>query len=476
MTTEGRLREVLGDLGGGAGDLDAAALASLVDRVVDAVGERAGALADADPFAVPMPREPGPLPPPTPDTSPWVWRDDPDPASGAAIDRPDADGTGAEGTDAGGRQLLAGSRLAVKDLISVGGRPMRCGSRTRFDAPPSPADAPAVDRLRAAGAVVVGATKLHELAFGVTGLNPIDGTPAHPVDPGRVPGGSSSGSAVAVAIGEADVALGTDTGGSVRAPASLCGVVGHKPARGAVSLEGVQALSPTLDHVGWFTPDVAGARAVAMALSVPTSDDHDGPPPNGMRLGVASDVLAAATEPVAASVRAALDRLADDGVELIEVPWPAGEEVWAATTAIMFAEAARVHRRTLAERAALLGPDVRARLVQGSALDLGTYLDARALRVELRRRCLATLAVVDAVLTPATPIVAPTLAEAADPAVAAVIIANTRLANATGLPALSLPIPAAVREGDLPVGLQLEAATDGTLLTAAARAEHLLAT
>src|SRR5579864_4961454 len=153
----------------------------------------------------------------------------------------------------------SGVRLAVKDLIDMEGVPTTAGCRAVADeAAPAPADAACLAGARAAGAAIVGRTNLHELALGVTGVNPWFGTPVNPLDPALVPGGSSSGSAVAVATGEADVAYGTDTGGSVRIPSACCGTAGLKTTYGRVSVEGVWPLSPSFDTVGPMARDVAG--------------------------------------------------------------------------------------------------------------------------------------------------------------------------------------------------------------------------
>src|SRR5580658_10318026 len=153
----------------------------------------------------------------------------------------------------------SGVRLAVKDLIDMEGVPTTAGCRAVADeAVPAPADAPCLAGARAAGARIVGRTNLHELAFGVTGVNPWFGTPVNPLDPSRVPGGSSSGAAVSVATGEADVAYGSDTGGSVRIPAACCGIAGLKTTWGRIPLEGVWPLSPSFDTVGPMARDVAG--------------------------------------------------------------------------------------------------------------------------------------------------------------------------------------------------------------------------
>src|SRR6202142_1330981 len=152
-----------------------------------------------------------------------------------------------------------GVLLAVKDLIDMEGEPTTAGCRAVADrAVPAPRDATCLAGARSAGARIVGRTNLHELALGVTGVNPWYGTPVNPLDPTRVPGGSSSGSAVAVAVGEADVAYGSDTGGSVRIPAACCGTAGLKTTRGRIPLTDVWPLSPTLDTVGPMARDVAG--------------------------------------------------------------------------------------------------------------------------------------------------------------------------------------------------------------------------
>jgi len=373
------------------------------------------------------------------DVSPWVWR--------PSRLVPNTQGP------------LAGQRLAVKDIMAVAGRPVRCGSAVRADAPIEAASAPVVDSLLSAGAHLVGTTKLHEFAFGVTGINAVDGTPANAVDGDRIPGGSSSGAAVAVATHVADIAIGTDTGGSVRGPASLNGVVGFKPTRGLLSTTGVFPLSPTLDHVGLFTRDARVLRKTTRALGIISSTE----PRRPRRVGVARAALDAASEPVRAVIEAVLSALSRTGVELTNIEWPSGEKVFAATTAIMFSEATHIHRPTLATRSQSYGPDVLGRLVQGAAFDVVEYHAARRMQRRLTAQCLEFFHQVDVVIGPTTPVFAPLLSEAADPAVAATIVANTRLANLTGRPAVSVPVPGA----SLPIGLQIEGATDAAVLDAA---------
>ena len=425
-----------------------------VERVMEDLGDGIAARA--------MPGEQEPAAPRAalrpPDDGPWVWQpEEPLPPTGA------------------GR--LDGVRLAVKDLIAVAGQPVRAGSRARAQAPIEPADAAVVAALRESGAWLVGTTKLHEFAFGVSGINHHDGTPVNPAAPGRVPGGSSSGSAAAVAAGLADVALGTDTGGSCRIPAACCSVVGYKPSYGAVDVDGVFPLAPSLDHVGWLAADVAIARRVAEALGVvavlgegrvPRADDDPGDRPR--RLGVHRR----AVEDADADVREAFAELESvlraTGWELRDVSWPGAEETFAVSTAIMFTEAAYVHRAALRQDPHAYGADVRSRLVQGRLFDLPTYLRARERRERLRSRCRHILAAVTAVIGPTLGIVPPPLEAAVDPAVAARLVANTRLANVVGLPALSVPVPRRA----LPVGIQVETADDETAFIVAAAIEAAL--
>ena len=461
MNAEERLSVALNEVGLDVAPELAAAWVGAIERVVSELGDGIAARAmprqDGDPAADGPPRRPTPAVR-TLDDGPWVWHPD-------------------EPLEATGPGTLDGVRLAVKDLIALAGRPLGAGSNVRREAPIEPADAAVVATLRAAGAVVAGSTKLHEFAFGVTGINPYDGTAANPAAPGRVPGGSSSGSAAAVASGDADVALGTDTGGSCRIPAACCSVVGVKPSFGVVDVDGVFPLAPTLDHVGWMAADVHLARRVAEALGVlrrrngPSDAEADAPDTAGSWvLGVARQAVDAADADVREAFGVAEAALRATGWALQDVSWPGGEETFAVSTAIMFAEAAYVHRVSLAQDPMAYGDDVRARLVQGRALDLFTYLRARERRDRLRARCLQALQRVSAVISPTLAIVPPTLHAALDPAVAAKLVANTRLANVTGLPAISVPVPAV----HLPVGIQIEAGDDDTAFIVAASLEAAL--
>lgn len=363
------------------------------------------------------------------------------------------------------RGPLAGVPLAVKDLIDIAGTPTRCSSAARRDAPTAERDAPVVATLRAAGALIVGKTALHEFAFGATGINRFAGTPRNPRDPDRIPGGSSSGSAVAVAEGSAAIALGTDTGGSVRIPAALCGVVGYKPTYGLLSADGVFPLAPSLDHVGVLAPDVASARE-AIAILAPEIRRGAATP---RRIGVDRAAIEEADRAVAQVVSEALRAIQD--VPLHEVDLPDRDLVVEVSTAIMFSEAAAVHRELLRERSADYGEDVRARLAQGAAIPLATYELALAEGRALRRAVEDVLDEVDAVLGPTVSLLAPRHdAAAADAAMGSRLARNTRLANVTGLPAVSVPLLTA----GLPVGLQVLARTDALALAGAALLERAL--
>lgn len=356
--------------------------------------------------------------------------------------------------------------FAIKDLIAVEGRRVSAGSRVRHDAPAETATAPIVRDLEALGAIATGAVTLHEFAFGVTGVNPYAGTAPNPKAPGRMPGGSSAGSAAAVADGSARIALGTDTGGSVRIPASFCGVVGYKPSVGLYPADGVFPLSTTLDHVGLFATSMADIVRAHRGLG------HAGPTGDQVqRLGVARSDLDAADSDVRAAIDGALSRIADQGIEIVDIALPDPESTFVASTTIMFPEAAGIHAASLATHRDRYGDDIRTRLELGATLTGPEVAAAHQLRRQLTAEVLTTLRDVDVIVGPTTPIVAPLLSEADDPNLPARIVANTRLGNVVGLPAVSLPVAVS----GPPVGLQLLGSSDSGLLAAAQRLETIVA-
>ena len=369
----------------------------------------------------------------------------------------------AEEEIAAGRWLgpLHGVAVAVKDNIDVEGVPTRAGSGIFAGAAPAAADAEVVARLRAAGAVVVAKTHLHELAYGPTGAVSVDGPAAHPQDPSRITGGSSSGSAALVALGVVALALGTDTGCSVRTPAALCGVVGLKPALGALPTTGTVPLSTTLDHVGLLASDVHGASVAWDVLARGTDGTGGGiqqPGVQGLRIGRPTGELFRVLDPaITAAVERAAQTLQRAGAELVEVELPHVEELSATYPVIVGAEAHATHARALAERPQDLQPLTRERLSAQSGISALDYLTALRTRDRLRAAALHTLRRtygLDALLLASTPIRATLLGEDTHGG-ADVRAALLRLGipfSVLGVPAVSVPAPDV--EG-LPVGLQV---------------------
>lgn len=356
---------------------------------------------------------------------------------------------------------LDGMIVSIKDLFDVAGEPTRAGSTILADAPPAPYDAPVVQRLRAAGAVIVAKTNMTEFAFSGVGANPHYGTPGNPADRSRVPGGSSSGAAVAAADGMCDIAIGTDTGGSTRIPAALCGVVGFKPSKWRVPTEGAYPLSYTLDSVGPLARSVAHC---ALADAVMAGEDANAPlaaaPVAGLRLAVPRNAgLTPHDATVAAALAAGLERLREAGAHVVEVPFPLLDEMIAANPKGGFPvpEAYAIHRERLAQRGAEFDPNVRARISRGASISAADYIDLIQIRSRLVGAMHRWIEDVDALVLPTTPIVAPTIAEVADPDVFiaknAALLSNASIVNFFDLCAISLPLPGA----DLPVGLMLAA-------------------
>ncbi len=339
----------------------------------------------------------------------------------------------------------AGPRIAVKDLIDVRGVPTTAGCKALADiAQPAVADAACLAGARAADAAIVGKANLHELAFGASGINQWYGTPVNPLDPDLIPGGSSSGSAVAVAAGDADYGYGTDTGGSVRIPAAFCGLAGLKTTHGRISLDGVWPLAPSLDTVGPIAADVAGLAA-AMALLEPGFTAVAARP--ATRLGR----LRSTGEQTDPRIDAAIDAaLARTGLKIVEVELPEWQDALAQTYVLTFAEAVLANAALLADpaRAGQIGGEVRAMLAEGQAVTAAQEQAARDYQACWQAEWTALLSSVDAVVLPTVPIFPPPLAEASQHNYTAL----TAAVNLAGLPALALPVPAAHR---LPASLQL---------------------
>lgn len=334
-----------------------------------------------------------------------------------------------------------GPRVAVKDLIDVAGTPTTGGCKVLAAlAEPAPADAACLAGFRAADAAIVGKANLHELACGGTGINPFYGTPVNPLDPTRIPGGSSSGSAVAVATGEADIALGTDTAGSIRTPAACCGTVGLKTTWGRIPVEGVWPLAPSLDTIGPMARDVAGI-VTGMTLLEPGFTVTADPAP------VIGRVRLPGVDPV---VDAAVDRLlATSGIQVVDVDLPGWDAAGQAGWTVMFHEVWQVDGHLYERDAAGLGDDTRERLEQGRAVTVAAHAAAVAHRAVWRAELALAFDRAPVLAWPTLAYLAPRLT---DP------VPDTRRTNIpvslAGHPALALPAPTG---GHLPASIQLTA-------------------
>jgi aspartyl-tRNA(Asn)/glutamyl-tRNA(Gln) amidotransferase subunit A len=389
-----------------------------------------------------------------------------------------ADGELAAGCDRG---LLHGVPYSVKDIFDVQGMPTTAASRVR-EGHRAAADAPSIAAMRAAGAVLVGKTNLHEFAFGTTNEDSAFGPARHPRDPSRSPGGSSGGSAASVAAGMALVTLGTDTGGSIRIPAAACGLVGLKPGFGEVSTDGVVPLSRTLDHVGPLAPSVVDAWCVQQALSGAAVDGALAAAPLARaRIAVPRRYFCELLDPeVAGRFEAALAALAGAGAVIDDAEVPHASLVAPIYLHLVFAEAAAYHAATLEAMPERYTPPVRLRLETARYVLAEDYVRALEGRELLRREVDRAIEGIAALALPSLPIPAPIIGAAMvdvgsrrEP-VRNVMLRLTQLFNITGHPAVSLPCGRT--KAGLPVGLQLVGRRGGTreLMQLALAVEALL--
>ena len=341
------------------------------------------------------------------------------------------------------RGPLHGIPVTVKDLIDVAGTPTTSGSRVPAGTPTT--DAPVVARLRAAGAIVVGKTNLHEFAFGTTSDETAFGPVRHPLDPSRSAGGSSGGSAVSVVEGMCFGSVGTDTGGSVRIPAAACGIVGLKPTLGELPCAGVVPLSATLDHVGPMARSVADVGLLFQAMKS-TTVQGVAAAGGDLVVGVPRRYFFDRLDPAArSSVEAALARVREAGhttreTEIANAAWTPDVYLH-----VVLPEASWYHAPMLAEHADKYSPGVRLRLEMGRYLLAEDYVRALRLRVELTTSVDRALAGCDALLLPTLPIAAPPLGattvevDGVEAPVRATMLSLTQLFNLTGHPAITLP-------------------------------------
>jgi len=368
------------------------------------------------------------------------------------------DGAGPDGP-------LRGVPIALKDLFDTAGVRTTGGAKIHRDRVPL-RDATVVERLRAAGAVCLGKLNMHEFAYGVSNDNPHYGPARNPWDTERIPGGSSGGSGVAVAAGLCLGALGSDTGGSIRIPASLCGIAGLKPTYGRVSRAGALPLSWSMDHVG---PMARTVRDCALLLAAIAGHDPRDPASaaepvpdyladletgaRGLRVGLPRRYFYDQVhDEVLAAVEAAADLLRSEGAEVRDVDIEGIEHAGAAGATILVAEASAYHQKTFRERPEDYGDDVRLRLLMGELYPATAYINAQRLRGTLRDAFLATLADVDILLAPSTPITAPPIA-AFTTDIRANLTRFTTPINLVGFPSLALPCGFDAQ--GLPIGMQL---------------------
>ena len=369
---------------------------------------------------------------------------------------------------------LHGVPVAIKDILTTAGITTTAGSKILADWKPEQ-DATVVRKLRQAGAVIIGKTNLHEFAFGVTTENPHYGNTRNPWNPDHVPGGSSGGSGAAVAMGMGYMAIGTDTGGSIRIPATLCGVSGIKPTYGRVSRFGCLPLSWSLDHVG---PLARTAEDCARALQVlaghdpldPTSANR--PVPNylatlndsieGLTIGIPGDPFWDPIDPeVEAAVRAGIDVLKGLGARIVDVEFPLADDLVAMQTTILFADAAAYHHRWMRERPQDYDSRVLAGLQQGATVPAVDYVNAQRLRAVLREKMNDVYRRVDLLAMPTTPVTAPKIGQAYETVAVGngqmqltrALTRNMSPFNLLGVPVMT--VPCGFSSDELPIGLQI---------------------
>ena len=380
---------------------------------------------------------------------------------------------------------LAGLPVTIKDLFDFAGEVTTAGSVALADAAPATADALAVARLRAAGGVVVGRTNMSEFAFSGVGVNPHYGTPPNPCDgkTPRIPGGSSSGAAVSVATGAAFVGLGSDTGGSIRIPAALCGIVGFKNTARLTPLQGAYPLSATLDTVCALTHSVRDA-VLAHEIQAARTVARDPKPLSAYRLAVATtQMLDGVDATVARAFERSVRRLRDAGARVDEIPLAQIQDLGSiqSTGGFAAAESYAWHRQLLAREGSRYDPRVRLRIERGANMKAWEYIELQQARAAWIAQVEQALAGYDAVLSPTVPMVAPAIADVAPGAerdeaffrTNALLLRNTSVVNMLDGCGLSLPchVP-----GEQPVGLMVwhGAMRDDTILNLSLQIELLL--
>jgi len=361
---------------------------------------------------------------------------------------------------------LHGIPISLKDLYQTAGVRTTGGSKILADWVPE-TDATVTRRLRQAGAIIIGKNNLHEFAYGATNENPHYGPSRNPWNLERITGGSSGGSAAAVAAGIGYASMGSDTGGSIRLPAALCGLVGLKPTYGLVSRSGVLPLSWSLDHCGPLTRTVEDTAIIMNAIvghdpADPASADRAVPDlttvldgrVGGLRIGLLQEYMGENVVPeVASAVRTALETMASLGARVEEISVPEVAHRTGTVTAILYSEASTIHERWLKSRPQDYGADVLERLQQGQRLTATQYLRGQQARRALVERFRQLFEGIDVLVTPTLSILAPTLEESRGWVARGQLLGFTQLFNVLGQPAVS--VPCGFSQSGLPIGMQL---------------------
>ncbi|MEM3671048.1 MAG: amidase [Thermoprotei archaeon] len=389
-----------------------------------------------------------------------------------------------ENQEADAEGILGGAPIAIKDVIETAGIKTTAGSLILKRHIPK-RDAFCVKLLKQAGAAIVGKTNTHEFAAGATCINPHYGAVRNPFDARRISGGSSGGSAAAVASGAALAALGTDTGGSVRLPAALCGVTGFKPSYGAISTSGVIPLSWSLDHVGIIARTASDCETLFNILRKRDPDDQGSyvyaasgrAPPSDLRnvtLGVAVNLVSPCSPNIVRVFEKVLEIAREFGCTINNVHAPSEGVACDVRKVILECEAYSYHSDYLANHAKLYGEDVRQLVSKGANYTAAQYIAAQRLRTELFAEYEQLFEACDCLILPTVRVEAPFISRARAPNVRVRLLANTEEFNLTGQPAITIPAPLS---SGLPVGIQLVGSygSDESVLRAAALLEKALA-
>jgi len=383
---------------------------------------------------------------------------------------------------AGAELPLAGMTISIKDLFDIAGEPTLAGSRVLKEAAPAAEDAEIVQRLRKAGAIIIGKTNMTEFAFSGLGLNPHYGTPASPWqrDKRRIPGGSSSGAGISVADNMAAAAIGTDTGGSIRIPAAICGLVGFKPTASTVPQNGMLPLSRSFDSIGPIARDVDTSATIYSVLAGQRPMPLDTIDPSTITLAVVTNsVLEQLDGPVATAYETALSRLSAAGIRLIDVapPVPNGHAGHSIHGGIIVAEAYAWHEKLFTKSSHSYDPRVASRIAHGRRVSPADYRNLQDERSHLVRQWEIETQMADAVIMPTIPIVPPIIAEANEDAnynrLDRLVLRNPTIGNLVDGCSITLPCH---DTSDAPAGLMLIArgGRDRELLAIAKMLEGIL--